>query len=500
MARGEIHAILGENGAGKSTLVKIVAGVVERDSGEIRLEGRVFDSFSRKDARAAGIAVVYQELSLIPQLSVAHNLSLARLPRRGGLVSLRRARRFAEEVLAGLGLDRIDPRATVAKLSLDQQQMLEVAKATVVRPRMLILDEATSSLGSAEVDRLFELVRSLSRDGTTVLVITHRMSEVWALARSTTILRDGRTVGRFAIDEISQNEAIRLMAGRDVQTIFPGKRAEPVDRPALELRDVRLRQDRPPWNLTLRRGEILGVGGLEGQGQRELLAWLYGSGAGTGTVVRDGVPLRIRRPVDALRQGIVLIPEDRKGAGLHLDLPVRWNLAMATLGKRQRAGVIRMRAEKRFAAATIEQLAIRLSSPFQLASTSERRDPAEGRHRQVHGAGALGAALRRHDDGASTCRRSSRSTRCCAGLARDGAACVLYSSDTEELVGLCDRVAVFHDAAPEIILEGDEITQDAVVAASFAGREGGELTAVDRAPAGAAARPAVGASPGSAPT
>jgi ribose transport system ATP-binding protein len=464
---GEVHAILGENGAGKSTLVKIIAGVVPLDTGEVRAGGRALGLGSPQGARDAGIAVVYQELSLVPQLSVAHNLLLTRLPKRYKLISMKEVNETAEGVLANLGLNDIDPRAPVAELPLDKQQMIEIAKATMVRPRILILDEATSSLGSAEVDRLFDLVRGLRNLGTTVVLITHRMREVWALADTMTILRDGRTVGRSAVGEISPAEAVSLMAGRDVKTIFPEKPSLGEAATAIELRDVRLRPERPPWSLKIRKGEILGLGGLEGQGQRELLTWMYGSGQGSGSMFREDVPLRVRNPAEALRHGIVLIPEDRKAEGLHLELPVRWNLAMATLPQRSRLGVIQMGAEKAFADQKIEELRIRLGSPFQPASAL-----SGGTQQKV----VLGKFMARQPSlllFVDPTRGIDVQTKfgvyeTLRGLARSGASCVVYSSDTEELVGLCDRVAVFHDAAPVAVLEGEEITQDAVVAASFA--------------------------------
>jgi ribose transport system ATP-binding protein len=467
VSRGEVHAILGENGAGKSTLVKIIAGVFRPDEGEIRLDGQVFRAMTPQGVRELGISVVYQELSLVPELSVAHNLVLTRLPKRAGLVSLRKAYVIAAEALEGLALGYIDPRAPVSSLPLDQQQMLEIAKATMIRPKILILDEATSSLGGAEVGRLFGLVRTLRDEGTTVVVITHRMHEVWELADAMTILRDGATIGRYDVHKISQHEVVNLMAGRDVRAIFPEKRHDPANEVALKLSQVRLRANQEPWALDFRRGEILGLGGLEGQGQREFLSWVYGIGPGFGTVTRGEVQLSIHGPADALAQGIVLIPEDRKVEGLHLDLPVRWNLAMATLGERSRLGVIRMRAEREFALASIGQMAIKVGSPFQPASSL-----SGGTQQKV----VLGKFMARHPLVllfVDAMRGIDVQTKfgfygMLRDLARSGASCVLYSSDTEELVGLCDRIAVFSDGAPVRVLEGSEITLDGVVAASFA--------------------------------
>ena len=465
--RAEVHAILGENGAGKSTLVKIVAGVVRPDDGEILVDGRRLPPGSPQESRAAGIAVVYQELSLIPQLSVAHNLVLSDLPLRAGLVSVARAKTLAEEALAKLGLVDIDPRVPVAHLPLDQQQMVEIAKATMARPQILILDEATSSLGVAEVERLFELVRGLRDEGTTVVVITHRMHEVWALADTLTILRDGRTVGRFGVTDIQQREAVSLMAGRDIKTVFPPKRPAETKEPALELRDVRLRRRDTPWELTLFKGEILGLGGLQGQGQRQFLHWLYGAQPGHGEVRRGGVRVKIRRPGEALRHGIVLIPEERAVEGLHLNLPVRWNLAMATLGRRSRLGVISMSAEKKLAADAVKQMSIKVSSPFQPVSAlsgGTQQKVVLGKFMEASPSVLLFVDSTRGIDVQTKFEFYEMVRR----LADAGVACVLYSSDTEELVGLCDRVAVFHDGVPAMMLEGDEVTQDAVVAASFA--------------------------------
>jgi ribose transport system ATP-binding protein len=465
--RGEVHAILGENGAGKSTLVKIIAGVFRPDDGEIRIDGQAFRAMSPQGVRELGISVVYQELSLVQQLSVAHNLVLTRLPRRAGLVSLRKAYAIAEEALEGLALGYIDPRAPVASLPLDQQQMLEIVKATMTRPKILVLDEATSSLGGAEVGRLFDLVRALRDEGTTVVVITHRMHEVWELADAMTILRDGATIGRYDVNQISQHEAVNLMAGQDVRAIFPQKHPAPANTVALELSQVRLRPGQEPWALDFRRGEILGLGGLEGQGQREFLSWIYGIGPGSGAVKRGDTQLKIRGPADALAQGIVLIPEDRKVEGLHLDLPVRWNLAMATLGERSTLGVIHMRTEREFAHDAIEQMAIKVGSPFQPASAL-----SGGTQQKV----VLGKFMARNPSVilfVDAMRGIDVQTKfgfygMLRELARSGATCVLYSSDTEELVGLCDRIAVFSDGAPVRVLEESEITLDAVVAASFA--------------------------------
>ena len=465
--QAEVHAILGENGAGKSTLVKIIAGVVRPDRGEIVVDGRPLTLGSPQESRNAGIAVVFQELSLVPQLSVTHNLVLSKLPLRKGLVSLRNAEAIAQNALAKLGLDNIDPWAPVSSLPLDQRQMVEITKATMAEPRILILDEATSSLGDAEVERLFDLVRALRDRGTTVVVITHRMHEVWALADTMTVLRDGHTVGRSSVVDTDPQRTVSLMAGRDIKAVFPDKDSTAEREPALELRNVSLHRGQKPWQLTLYKGEILGLGGLQGQGQRQFLHWLYGVESGEGTILRDGAAVKIRKPAHALRHGVVLIPEDRAVEGLHLNLPVRWNLSMATLDRWSRLGILKIAAEKRLYTSAVSRMSIKVRSGFQPASAlsgGSQQKVVIGKFMEVHPSVLLFVDSTRGID----VQTKFDFYEMLRSVAREGASCVLYSSDTEELVGLCDRVAVFHDGVPALMLEGAEITQDAVVAASFA--------------------------------
>ena len=465
--RAEVHALLGENGAGKSTLVKVIAGLVRPDAGEVLVDGQPLVMGSPQSSRSAGIAVVYQELSLVPQLSVMHNIVLSALPVRRGWFARDRAVAIAREALARLGISDINVKAPVSSLPLDLRQMVEIAKAMRHEPRILILDEATSSLGDAEVQRLFELVRGLRSRGTTVVVITHRMHEVWALADRMTIFRDGRTVGQHGIDEIDQRTAVNLMAGRDVRAVYPQKRQVEATEPALELRSVRLRRGQRPWDLSLTRGEILGLGGLQGQGQRHFLHWLYGDGPGRGEVIRHGRRVQIRHPGDALRNGIVLIPEDRGAEGLHSSLPVRWNLAMATLSQRSRFGLIDMRAERRMTTENVDQMSIKVGSPFQPASSlsgGTQQKVVIGKYMEADPEVILFVDSTRGIDVQTKFELYEMLRR----LADNGTACVLYSSDTEELAGLCDRVAVFNDGVPARMLEGDDVSQHSIVAASFA--------------------------------
>lgn len=464
---GRVHALLGENGAGKSTLVKIVAGALAPDDGEVLVHGSPLEIFTPQSSRQAGIAVVYQELSLFPNLSVAHNLFLTHFPRASSrLLSISEANRAARTALTRVGLDGLDPRRNVGDLSLDRQQMLEIAKAVVREPRILVLDEATSSLSAKEVDRLLALIETLKAAGTTVIVISHRMDEIWRASDEVTILRDGRSVARGPIGDFSPNDAVRLMAGRDIQTSFPPKAATPSSEHALTFEDVRLLPKSPAWNLELRRGEVLGLGGLDGQGQREFLRWLYGLHHAHGKVVRGGRVLRIRRPKHALKAGIAFIPEDRKVEGLHLDLSVQWNIAMATLPQRSVLGLIRFGREKQLAIEVVDSLSVKVASlaaPVSSLSGGTQQKVVLGKFMASEPDILLFMDPTRGID----VRTKFEFYDLLKGLTKQGKSCIIYSSDTAELAGISDRVAVFHDGAVAALLEGDDVTQENIVAAAF---------------------------------
>jgi len=274
---GSIHGVLGENGAGKSTLIKIVAGVVQPSAGELAIDGRPASFASPQAANAAGVVCVFQELSLMPDLSVADNICITRPPRRFGLIDRRAQRRRAEELLARIGCSDIDPRLPVRALPLSRRQMVEIAKALGRNPRLLILDEATSALTAADVEKVYALLHRLRREGMGVLYISHRMPEIKALCDTCSVFRNGRHIDTFPAGERSDNEVVRMLIGREIHNAYPPKpvRTE-TPPPVLETRGLRWGQRLADVSLTVGRGEIVGLGGLDGQGQRELL--LYGRG------------------------------------------------------------------------------------------------------------------------------------------------------------------------------------------------------------------------------
>src|SRR5437764_11577554 len=361
---GRIHAVLGENGAGKSTLIKIMAGVVAPDEGRMLLDGQAVCFASPAAANAAGIACIFQELSLIPDLSVADNIAISNPPRRLGLIDRRAQRRMAEEALARAGADNIHPLARVKDLSLSRRQMVEIAKALARKPRILILDEATSALTAADVTKIYGVLKRLRAEGLALVYISHRMHEIAALADECTVFCNGRSVASFAAGTKKDSEIIELMIGREYNAEFPPRAplAASDAPPRLEVRHLSWTDRLADVSFRLRAGEVIGLGGLDGQGQRELLLALFGVLRGvTGEVLIDGRAVTIAGPHAAKSQaiGMALIPEDRKTEGLMLPMSVRDNLSFAALDTLSRWGIVDANAERDAVQRIVRQLGVR---------------------------------------------------------------------------------------------------------------------------------------------
>ncbi len=295
---GSVHAVLGENGAGKSTLIKIMSGVVQPDEGEIRLAGRPVSFSHPAAANAEGIVCIFQELSLLPDLSVADNISIADPPRRFGLIDGKEQRRRAEELLARIGCEDVNPMSRVRDLPLSRRQMVEIAKALAKDPSVLILDEATSALTAADVDTVFEILRRLREEGISILTISHRMHEIEAIADKCSVFRNGQHIETFQQGARSEGEIVQMMIGREITAHFPPKPPPPeATAPMLELKGYSWEDRLKSIDLTVGKGEIVGLGGLDGQGQKELLLGLFGVLKGTtGTVAVQGRDVQINSP------------------------------------------------------------------------------------------------------------------------------------------------------------------------------------------------------------
>src|SRR5579871_5685088 len=321
--RGKIHAVLGENGAGKSTLIKIISGVIQPDAGDMRLAGNDVSFATPSAANAAGVVCIFQELSLIPDLSVADNISIASPPRRFGLIDGKAQRRKAEALLAEIGCEDVNPLMRVRDLPLSRRQMVEIAKALGQRPRLLILDEATSALTSADVEKVYAMLARMKAEGVAILYISHRMHEVDALADRASVFRNGRHIETFDKGARSTADIVQLMIGRDIAAQYPAKPPRKPMKPVLALENLSWERHLDRISLSVGAGEIVGLGGLDGQGQKTLLLALFGVLRGvTGSITIDDREARLGSPAAAKSVGIALVPEDRKTEGLMLPMSI----------------------------------------------------------------------------------------------------------------------------------------------------------------------------------
>jgi ribose transport system ATP-binding protein len=470
---GSIHAVLGENGAGKSTLMKIMAGVIGPNEGRMLLDDREVRFATPTRATAAGVICVFQELSLIPDLSVAENILLANPPRRLGMIDARAQRRLAEEALTRAGAPDIHPNMLVKDLPLSRKQMVEIAKALARGPRILILDEATSALSQADVRTVFEVLKRLRAEGISLLYISHRMSEIEELADECTVFRNGRSIESFAAGTRSRQETIEMMIGREYKHVFPPKPSKPPNAPpaapALTARGLNWGAQLNGINLELRPGEIVGLGGLDGQGQRELLLALFGVlRQWSGSIAVDGKPVRLNGPraakADAI--GMALIPEDRKSEGLMLPMSVAENLTMAGLGRVSRFGVIDSTKERERVAELLKRLQIQATSPDvpvgSLSGGNQQKVVIAKWLLNDPRIFLLNDPTRGIDVGTK-----QELYRLLRGLADDGAAILFYSTDYDELIGCCDRVLVMYRGRVVSELAGDNLTERQLLAGAL---------------------------------
>jgi ribose transport system ATP-binding protein len=440
---GEVHALLGENGAGKSTLLKILAGVQPMDAGEMLLDGAPYRPAGPVDARRAGVAMVHQELSLCPHLTVAENILLGVEPARFGFVRRAELEGRAAAVLAPLAGDgpAIDARAVVGDLSPAAQQLVEIARALAQSAcRVLVLDEPTSSLAGADVARLFDVLRRLRAEGVTVLYVSHFLEEVREIADAYTVLRDGRSVGAGRMEGTGIASLVEQMAGRAIDTLFPRSARTPGE-VILELSAVAGVVKPRRADLALRRGEVLGIAGLVGAGRTELLRAVFGLDPVARGTVRVGAYTGPASPARRLAQGVGLLSEDRKGEGLATSLSIADNLTLSTLGRLGSAGLVSRRRQLDATRRWIDQLSIRCRGPEQRVA-----DLSGGNQQKV----ALGRLLH-HDVDVFLLDEPTRGVdvgskaqiyQLIDDLARAGKAILLVSSYLPELLGVCDRVAV----------------------------------------------------------
>ena len=461
----EVHALVGENGAGKSTLVKILAGIHRPDAGHLKLEGNELVLSGPAAARQLGIAVIHQHPNLFPDLTVAENVFAGRLPRnpiRG--VDWGELNRRAERLFANLGVkQRVS--VPVRGLSVADQQLVEIAKALSLDARVLVMDEPTAALSSREVERLFTIIRQLRGRGVAILFVDHRMEEVFEIADRVSVLRDGRHVITAPISSLTPADAIRHMVGRRLETLFPKERA-PIGEVALEVRGLARSGVFADVSFQVRRGEIVGLAGLVGAGRTEIARVLFGiDHADAGEVLVAGKHVDIKSPTDAMRLGVVYVPEDRHEQGLVLDFSISANVSLPIIQRLRRLLMIDRAQEGRLAADYSKQLQVRSTGVNQAASGL-----SGGNQQKVVIAKWLATKptillLDEPTQGVDIGAKAEVH-RIISQLAAQGMAIVLISSELLEVLGMADRIVVLHEGRVAAEFDRDEASQERIMAAA----------------------------------
>jgi ribose transport system ATP-binding protein len=461
---GEIHALVGENGAGKSTLTKIIAGVQPADSGEITLDGRTVHWQGPAQAKAAGIHVIYQEFVLFPHMSVAENVFLGRMPRnRLGLIDHRLAERRAAEILARLGVT-LDARQPVGGLTVADQQMVEIAKAMIDTPKVLILDEPTAVIAGREVELLFERLRKLRDDGVAIVYISHRLEEIFTLCDRLTVIKDGRWIATRSVGSVTRDELITLMVGRDLSHLFPPHEPSPEQtKVVLSATDIRLGTRVRGCSIDLHSGVITGLAGMVGSGRSELAMAVFGGlPMEGGTVTIAGQTFRTMSPERAIGLGVGFVTEDRKGQGLAMLQTVAANITAASLGNVRRGPFLDTEREQQLAKRDIGsyQIACRgAATPIATMSGGNQQKVLIARWaRACKRVLILDEPTRGVDVGART-----EIYRIMRSLATEGVAILMISSELPEVVGMSDRVYVMREGVIMGLLDTGTITEEAVM-------------------------------------
>jgi rhamnose transport system ATP-binding protein len=465
---GEVHALVGENGAGKSTLIRIITGAETSDAGELLVAGHAYRRMDPAIARSLGIAAIYQQPSLFPDLTVAENIALA-LERAGAWrpIDWTARRRRAAEFLEYVGAS-IDPDRVVGSLSMPEQQLVEIAKAIGARAKVLIMDEPTAALADREVDRLMSVIERLCASGAGIIYISHRLEEVFRIASRITVLRDGETVRTVRADEVSRGELISMMVGRELTVVYPPRESaigSDDERPALEVRRLSNRSAGiRDVSFSVKRGEILGIAGLVGSGRTQLAETLFGlTPPDAGEIVIDGRVTPLTRPADAIRAGLAYLPEDRRHHGVVMDMSVAANTSLASLDRVSRFGLLDRRAERRIAQRYVDQFRIKAPSVQAIVSTL-----SGGNQQKVALARWLATEpsvliLDEPTQGVDVGAKGE-----IHGLMRQlaarGMAIVMISSELPEVLGMCDRIAVMRAGAIGGILQRSDATQSQLLA------------------------------------
>ncbi len=462
---GQVMGLVGENGAGKSTLLKVLAGATSADAGVVEVDGVATPLRSPRDSAEAGIAVIYQELMLAEHLSIAENVFAGREPsRRGRGVDFATMRRETARLLAELGVDA-SPREQVGRLNVARRQMVEIAKALSMDARLIVMDEPTSSLTEDEVETLLDLVRRLRERGVSVVYVSHRMREIFAVADAITVMRDGALVGVHRVADVTPGQVVKMMVGRDLVDMYGTRAApRPAATPVLEVRGLHAGPRVKDVSFSVAAGEIVGMAGLVGAGRTETALAVFGQTRSTaGTVHVDGEQVRLRNPREAIAAGIAYVPEDRKQQGLFLNLPIRTNISSACLDDVSSRGLVSRRRDRDLARSLSADLQVKASSVETAVGTLSGGNQQKvvlarwlARRPRVL---LLDEPTRGVDVGAK-----AEIYRLVREIAAEGVAVVVISSELPEVLGLSDRVLVMCEGRLAGELEAADATEQQVMA------------------------------------
>jgi len=470
LKKGEIHALMGENGAGKSTLMKILTGIYPKDAGTIRVRGQEVEMNHPKEAEQMGIAVIHQELNIIPQLTVMENMFLGRdlCYGRTGILRTREMKKKTREYLAQLGV-HLDPDTEAGTLSIGQQQMIEIARALSLNAEVLIMDEPTAALTDREIEALFKVMKGLRARGVGIVYVSHRMEEIFSICDRISVLRDGMFVGTEIIKETDLETIVRMMVGRQLGDRFP-ERSVQIGEERLRVENISDGKVISDISFSARRGEVLGIAGLMGSGRTEIARTLFGiEGKTSGKVFLDGEEIRIRKPDDAIAHGIAFVTEDRKSQGLVLELSVRENIALTNLEALSKNGIISPAKEAQLVRDMIERLNIKTSSSEQTVKSL-----SGGNQQKVVFGKWLGIKpkvlildepTRGVDIGAK-----KEIYNIMNQLTAEGVTILMISSELPEILGMSDRILVMHEGKLAAVMDKTQATQEKIMHAATGGK------------------------------
>ena len=476
LRRGEIHALMGENGAGKSTLIKVLTGVEEFETGEIKIEGKdgAIINKSPQEAQMNGISTVYQEVNLCPNLSVAENLYIGREPRKGGLIDWKTMRKQATELLDSLDI-HVDVTSAVENYSIAIQQMLAIARAVDMSAKVLILDEPTSSLDDGEVEKLFTLMRKLRDQGVGIIFVTHFLEQVYAVCDRITVLRNGALVGEYKVEELPRVQLVAKMMGKDFDDLASlkkeGEAAKVGEEIIIEAKGLGHKGTIRPFDLKIHKGEVIGLTGLLGSGRSELVRAIYGADKpDEGELVVKGKKLQINSPIDALMNGMAYLPENRKEEGIIADLSVRENIIIALQAKKGMFKLLSKKEQEEFTDKYIKMLQIKTAdreTPIKQLSGGNQQKVILGRWLLTNPDFLiLDEPTRGIDIGTKT-----EIQKLVLELAEQGMSVVFISSEVEEMLRTCSRMAVLRDGSKVGELEEKELSQSSIMKAIAGGED-----------------------------